>query len=64
MELDGEKLLSQLYQMEFPADLYEFWKFCSNMNNKNPRGENKKFRGRKLKFIKKLFRESMRFFKN
>jgi hypothetical protein len=42
MELEGlndEKLLSQLYQMEFPPDLYEFWKFCSNINNKHPRGK-------------------------
>ncbi|CAF0847338.1 unnamed protein product [Rotaria sp. Silwood1] len=37
MELSGEKLLSHLYQMEFPSDLYEFWKFCSNMNKNNPR---------------------------
>ena len=38
-ELNGEKLLSHLYQMEFPKDLYEFWKFCSNLNPKNPRGD-------------------------
>jgi hypothetical protein len=37
-ELDGEKLLSHLYQMEFPSDLYEFWKFCSTIDKKNPRG--------------------------
>jgi hypothetical protein len=55
MELDGEKLLSQLYQMEFPADLYEFWKFCSNMNNKNPRGENKKISRMKIEVHKKTF---------
>ncbi|CAF4482479.1 unnamed protein product, partial [Rotaria magnacalcarata] len=30
MELSGEKLLSSVYEMEFPTDLYEFWKFCSN----------------------------------
>jgi len=42
LELNGEKLLSHLYKMEFPLDLYEFWKFCSNINNKNPRGEKKK----------------------
>jgi hypothetical protein len=41
-ELNGEKLLSHVYQMEFPSDLYEFWKFCSNMNNKNPRGKKEK----------------------
>jgi hypothetical protein len=41
-ELNGEKLLSHLYKMEFPLDLYEFWKFCSNINNKNPRGEKEK----------------------
>jgi hypothetical protein len=44
MDLEGlndEKLLSQLYQMEFPTDLYEFWKFCSNINNKHPRGKKK-----------------------
>jgi len=41
-ELNGEKLLSQVYQMEFPSDLYEFWKFCSNMNNKNPQGKKEK----------------------
>ena len=35
--LDDEKLLSQVYQMEFPKDLYEFWKFCSNIDNKHPR---------------------------
>jgi hypothetical protein len=55
MELDGEKLLSQLYQMEFPADLYEFWKFCSNMNNKNPRGENKKISRTEIEVHKKTF---------
>ena len=38
-ELDGEKLLDQLYQMEFPSDLYEFWKFCSSLDSKNPRGQ-------------------------
>jgi hypothetical protein len=38
-ELTGEKLLSHLYQMEFTTDLYEFWKFCSNINKKNPRGK-------------------------
>ncbi|CAF0810567.1 unnamed protein product [Rotaria sordida] len=37
MELNGEKLLSHLYQMEFPSDLYEFWKFCSNINTNKPR---------------------------
>ncbi|CAF1413694.1 unnamed protein product [Adineta steineri] len=36
-ELTGEKLLSELYQMKFPSDLHEFWKFCSNINKKNPR---------------------------
>jgi hypothetical protein len=41
-ELNGEQLLSHVYQMEFPSDLYEFWKFCSNMNNKNPRGKKEK----------------------
>ncbi|UJR15847.1 hypothetical protein I4U23_002773 [Adineta vaga] len=35
-ELHGEKLLSYLYQMEFPNDLHEFWNFCSNMNKTNP----------------------------
>ena len=38
-ELDEDKLLKQLYQMEFPKDLYEFWKFCSHLNTKNPRGK-------------------------
>lgn len=38
-ELDGDKLLRQLYQMDFPKDLAEFWKFCSNLNTKNPRGK-------------------------
>lgn len=42
-ELNGEKLLSSLYQMEFPIDLYEFWRFCSTMNNKNPRGMKENF---------------------
>ncbi|CAF2371340.1 unnamed protein product [Rotaria sp. Silwood2] len=37
MELNDEKLLSHLYQMEFPSDLYEFWKFCLNINKNNPR---------------------------
>ncbi|CAF5130971.1 unnamed protein product, partial [Rotaria socialis] len=31
MELSGENLLSSVYAMEFPTDLYEFWKFCSNL---------------------------------
>lgn len=42
MELTGlndEKLLTKLYQMEFPTDLYEFWKFCSTINSKHPRGK-------------------------
>lgn len=38
LELNDEKLLSSLYQMEFPSDLYEFWKFSSNINTKNPCG--------------------------
>lgn len=38
-ELSGEKLLSHLYQMEFPPDLYEFWSFCSITNKKSPRGK-------------------------
>jgi len=54
IELNGEKLLSQLYQMEFPSDLYEFWKFCSNMNNKNPRGKKEKFHELKLKLINNI----------
>ncbi|CAF1548710.1 unnamed protein product [Rotaria magnacalcarata] len=37
MELSGEKLLSSVYEMEFPTDLYEFWKFCSNLKKNNPR---------------------------
>ena len=37
--LDDEQLLSKLYQMEFPTDLYEFWKFCSTINSKHPRGK-------------------------
>lgn len=41
-ELTDEKLVSQLYQMEFPKDLYEFWKFCSNLHLKNPRGTREK----------------------
>lgn len=36
-ELNGDKLLSNVYQMEFPKDLYEFWTFCSNLDAKNPR---------------------------
>ena len=36
-ELNGDKLLSNVYQMEFPKDLYEFWTFCSNLGEENPR---------------------------
>lgn len=37
-ELSGEDLLSKVYQMKFPPDFYEFWKFCCNMEKKHPRG--------------------------
>ena len=42
LELNGEKLLSHVYQMEFPSDLYDFWKFCTDINKTNPRGKKKK----------------------
>jgi hypothetical protein len=52
-ELNDEKLLSQLYQMEFPDDLYEFWKFCGNINKKNPRGKTNQ--GILFDYLKRIF---------
>jgi hypothetical protein len=38
-ELTNEKLLARVYQMNFPSDLYDLWKFCSTLNKTKPRGK-------------------------
>ncbi|CAF1285875.1 unnamed protein product, partial [Didymodactylos carnosus] len=37
LKLSNEKLLFALYEIHFPKDLYEFWKFCTDMNEESPR---------------------------
>lgn len=48
MELNDEKLLSSVYQMEFPTDLFEFWKFCSSISKNKPRGTETLYFNRKI----------------
>lgn len=61
-ESTGEDLLFKVYQMKFPADLFQFWNYCSTLDKENPRSSSIDFHSSRhvhfgcfLDALKKLF---------
>ena len=38
-DLNEQEILKKIYQMDFPRDFFEFWKFSSTIDSKKPRGK-------------------------